>query len=157
MLLRELLGKLTDPDPELEGCNRAPIRSIWWFHQFLIREISHASNVALPIHVGMSRVCEPPEASFATMSFHLSTNCVRNKIGRLKLGSSLSKGGALEGAGGLHAPCWRSRENVASTLSIRRGQRQVSTLSSVVCEHLLRPTPDPYQAKPHPTHDWRRV
>jgi hypothetical protein len=62
-----------------------------WFRQLLIKEISHASNVALLIHVWMSRICEPPEASFAIMSFHLSTNCMRNEIRKSKLGGSLPK------------------------------------------------------------------
>ena len=83
ILSKDVPRKLTDPNPEPKGCNRAPIKSIQWFHQLLIKETPHASNVALLSHVGMSRVCEPPEASFATMSFHLSANCVRNEIGRL--------------------------------------------------------------------------
>jgi len=93
----------------------------------------------------MSRVCEPSEASFTTMSFHLSTNCVRNEVGRLRLGGSLLKE-ALGDVGGprIHAPYWRPRGNVESMLSIRRGQRQGPALSSVVYGRPLWPTPGPY-------------
>jgi hypothetical protein len=74
VLSKEVPGKLTDPNPELNGCGQ-------WFHQLPIKEISHASNVALLIHVNMSKVCELPEASFTIISFHLSTNCVRKESG----------------------------------------------------------------------------
>ena len=60
----------------------------------------HESNVALLIHVHMSRVCEPLEASFVTISFHLSTNCVRSEVAGLSLDYSLLKE-ALEDAGDL--------------------------------------------------------
>ena len=82
------------------------------------------------------------------MSFHLSTNCVRNEIGKLKLGHSPLKEGALEDAGGPHTPYWQPRENVASTLSIRLGQRLGSGLSAVACERPLLPTTSPYQTIP---------
>jgi hypothetical protein len=81
MSSKEVPGKLTDPNPESNGRGHTKIRSISWLRQLLIKEISHASNVALLIHDGMSRVCEPPEASFTIISFHLSTNCVRNESG----------------------------------------------------------------------------
>jgi hypothetical protein len=149
-LSKEAPEKLTDPNPELNGCGHATVR-LMWFRQLLIKEVSHASNVALLIHVWMSRICETPEASFAITSFHLSTNCVRNR--KLKLGGSLPKEDALEDPGGLHAPYLRPRENTASTLSPHWGQKQGSTPSSAVCEHPLRPTPGLYQKELRQTRD----
>jgi hypothetical protein len=72
----------------------------------------------------------------------------------IELGGSLLKEEALEDTGGLHTPCWRPRENMASTLSTRWGQRQGSTPSSVVCERPLRPTPGLRQTEPRQTRDW---
>ena len=66
-------------------------------------------------------------------------------MGRLGLGGSLFGEEVLEDTGGLDVPYWRPRENGGLALSIRSGQRQGPTLSSVVCERPLQPTPRPYQ------------
>ena len=150
-----MLRDLTGPNPVLEGCNRGQVKSIWCFSQLMTKKSSYASNVALFIHVHMSRVFDPPGASFSTTSFHLSTNCVRNEVERLRLGGSLLKEASGDvGGPQVHAPYWRPKENVGSTLSIRSGQRQGPSLSSVVCELPLRPIPGPCHPERRRTRYW---